>query len=66
MGPATYPVLLLNRRGDYKINDLSIGGISVKVTQRDEFAGWIQKTAAGSMRCSPYCGSRSRKYDRGL
>jgi phospholipid transport system substrate-binding protein len=33
---------LVNRRGDYKITDLSIGGISVKVTQRDEFARWIQ------------------------
>jgi phospholipid transport system substrate-binding protein len=33
---------LVNRRGDYKITDLSIGGISMKVTQRDEFAGWIQ------------------------
>jgi phospholipid transport system substrate-binding protein len=33
---------LVNRRGDYKITDLSIGGISMKVTQRDEFARWIQ------------------------
>jgi phospholipid transport system substrate-binding protein len=33
---------LVNRGGDYKITDLSIGGISMKVTQRDEFARWIQ------------------------
>ena len=33
---------LANRGGDYKITDLSIGGISMKVTQRDEFARWIQ------------------------
>ena len=33
---------LANRRGDYKITDLSIGGISMKVTQRDEFTRWIQ------------------------
>jgi phospholipid transport system substrate-binding protein len=33
---------LVDRRGDYKITDLSIGGISMKVTQRDEFARWIQ------------------------
>jgi phospholipid transport system substrate-binding protein len=33
---------LVNRHGDYKITDLSIGGISMKVTQRDDFARWIQ------------------------
>jgi phospholipid transport system substrate-binding protein len=33
---------LVNRGGDYKITDLSIDGISMKVTQRDEFARWIQ------------------------
>jgi ABC-type transporter MlaC component len=33
---------LVNRGGDYKITDLSIGGISMKVTQRDEFSRWIQ------------------------
>jgi phospholipid transport system substrate-binding protein len=33
---------LVNRRGQYRITDLSIGGISMKVTQRDEFARWIQ------------------------
>jgi phospholipid transport system substrate-binding protein len=33
---------LVNRRGQYKITDLSIAGISMKITQRDEFARWIQ------------------------
>jgi len=33
---------LINRRGQYKITDLSIAGISMKITQRDEFARWIQ------------------------
>jgi phospholipid transport system substrate-binding protein len=33
---------LVNRHGQYKITDLSIDGISMKVTQRDEFARWIQ------------------------
>jgi phospholipid transport system substrate-binding protein len=33
---------LVNRRGDYKITDLSIGGISMKVTQREDFGRWIQ------------------------
>jgi len=33
---------LANQRGRYKITDLKIGGISMKITQRDEFARWIQ------------------------
>lgn len=33
---------LVNRQGQYKINDLIIAGISMKLTQRDEFARWIQ------------------------
>jgi phospholipid transport system substrate-binding protein len=33
---------LVNRRGQYKIIDLNIAGISMKLTQRDEFARWIQ------------------------
>jgi len=33
---------LVNRRGDYKMTDVSIGGISMKITQRDEFTRWIQ------------------------
>lgn len=33
---------LINHGGQYKITDLSLGGISMKVTQRDDFARWIQ------------------------
>ncbi len=33
---------LINRHGNFKINDLSIGGASMRVTQREDFARWIQ------------------------
>lgn len=33
---------LINRHGQFKIADLSIGGESMRVTQRDEFSRWIQ------------------------
>jgi phospholipid transport system substrate-binding protein len=33
---------LVKRHGKYKIADVSIGGTSMKVTQRDEFARWIE------------------------
>jgi phospholipid transport system substrate-binding protein len=34
--------LSMNRRGNYKIIDLAIEGISMKGAQRDEFGQWIQ------------------------
>jgi phospholipid transport system substrate-binding protein len=34
---------LINEGGQYKITDVTIGGISMKVTQRDEFASVIQR-----------------------
>jgi phospholipid transport system substrate-binding protein len=33
---------LINRHGNFKITDLSIGGVSMRVSQRDDFAQWIQ------------------------
>jgi len=33
---------LINRHGNFKITDLSIGGESMRVTQREEFSRWIQ------------------------
>ena len=33
---------LINRHGNFKITDLSIGSESMRVTQREEFAQWIQ------------------------
>ncbi|HEV8030189.1 MAG TPA: ABC transporter substrate-binding protein [Stellaceae bacterium] len=33
---------LINRHGQFKITDLSIGGESMRVTQREEFSRWIQ------------------------
>ncbi len=33
---------LIDRHGRYKISDVAVGGVSMKVTQRDEFARWIQ------------------------
>jgi phospholipid transport system substrate-binding protein len=35
---------LVNRDGRYKIADIYIGGVSMKVTQRDEFAAVIQRS----------------------
>jgi phospholipid transport system substrate-binding protein len=34
---------LINEGGQYKISDVYIGGVSMKVTQRDEFASVIQR-----------------------
>jgi phospholipid transport system substrate-binding protein len=34
--------LIANRRGNYKITDVNIGGISMRIAQRDDFARWIQ------------------------
>lgn len=33
---------LINRHGNFKITDLSIGGESMRVTQREDFSRWIQ------------------------
>jgi phospholipid transport system substrate-binding protein len=33
---------LINRHGNFKIADLSIGGESMRVTQREEFSRWVQ------------------------
>jgi phospholipid transport system substrate-binding protein len=33
---------LVNRHGKYKVADVNIGGSSMKITQRDEFARWIE------------------------
>lgn len=33
---------LISRHGNFKIADLSIGGQSLRVTQREDFAQWIQ------------------------
>jgi phospholipid transport system substrate-binding protein len=33
---------LINRHGNFKITDLSVGGESMRVTQREEFSRWIQ------------------------
>ena len=33
---------LINRHGNFKIADLSIGGESLRVTQREDFSRWIQ------------------------
>jgi phospholipid transport system substrate-binding protein len=35
---------LLNRGGRFKITDVYVGGVSMKVTQRDEFASVIQRS----------------------
>ena len=32
---------LINRHGNFKINDLSVGGTSMRLAQREEFARWI-------------------------
>jgi len=33
---------LINRHGNFKITDLAIGGVSMRTTQRDDFARWIE------------------------
>ena len=32
---------LINRHGNFKINDVSVGGTSMRLAQREAFAGWI-------------------------
>jgi phospholipid transport system substrate-binding protein len=39
---------LIGRGGHYKITDVYVGGISMKVTQRDEFASVIQRSGGVS------------------
>jgi phospholipid transport system substrate-binding protein len=39
---------LLDRNGaEYKISDVYIDGLSTKVTERDQFASWIEKNGGG-------------------
>ena len=33
---------LIDRAGQYKVSDVVVGGISMRVTQRNQFASWIQ------------------------
>lgn len=34
---------LVNRAGQYKVTDLNLGGLSMKVAERNQFASWIQQ-----------------------
>lgn len=42
--PVQVDWLLIERDGQYKITDVYVGGVSMKVTQRDEFASVIQRS----------------------
>src|SRR3954464_7452633 len=50
---------LTDNGGQYRVSDVTIGGMSMKVALRDQFASWIETKGAASMPCSPSCGSRS-------
>ena len=61
---ADWPPLKVNWRvrrssSDYKIIDVIIEGLSMAITQRDEFASVIQRSAAPSKACSSSCARRS-------
>jgi phospholipid transport system substrate-binding protein len=42
-GPIAVDWYLVTQGGRYKITDVYVGGVSMKVTQRDEFASVIQR-----------------------
>jgi phospholipid transport system substrate-binding protein len=46
--PVEVDWMLVDRGGQYKISDVYVGGVSMKVTQRDEFASVIQRTGGVS------------------
>jgi phospholipid transport system substrate-binding protein len=46
--PITVEWYLINDNGQYKISDVYIGGVSMKVTDRDEFASVIQRSGGVS------------------
>ena len=51
---------LIDAGGQLKVSDVDVDGVSMKVTQRDEFASIIQNNSGRPRRCSPCCGSRLR------